>query len=90
MDMVTQIQTFGWAVCILHVANYIGKDMNPIILSPTMGKLLSRLDFFNFGIVTSQGEGKLKSDLLNSTEKLTLCHILLVQKDWVNTYNSRS
>ena len=33
--------------------------MNPIILSPAMGKIVGQIDFFSPGEATSLGEGKL-------------------------------
>ena len=42
--MAMQVQILGQAVCTSHCINTLGKGMNPIILSPEMGKLQGRLD----------------------------------------------
>ena len=38
MDTVTWVQNLDVAVCISYCANTLGKGMNPITLSPVMGK----------------------------------------------------
>ena len=38
MDTATQIQILDQANCISHSTHTFGKGMNPIILSPAMGK----------------------------------------------------
>ena len=38
MDRATRVQILDAAVCISHCVNTLGKDINPIILSPDMGK----------------------------------------------------
>ena len=35
-----------------HGANTLGKNMNPSILPPTMGKIIEQFGIFNFGIAT--------------------------------------
>ena len=45
--------------CITHSTNTLGKGMNPIILPPTMAKIVGQIRFFSLGEVTSLGEGKL-------------------------------
>ena len=37
----------------------LGKGMNPTILPLTMNRIVEQTGFFNLGIVTSLGEGKL-------------------------------
>ena len=82
MDMATQVQILAKTVCISGSAYTLGKGMNPIILPPAW--INSRADlFFNLGMATCLGEGKLNSNLLNSIQKLTLCPILLV---WFGKY----
>ena len=44
-----------------------GYRMNPIILPPTMGKIVGQTRFFSLGEATSLVEGKLNSNLLNSS-----------------------
>ena len=46
------------AVCISHTANTLGKNMNPTILLPAMGKIVGQTELFNLGMATSL-EGKL-------------------------------
>ena len=38
MDTVTRVQILDETDCISHSTNTLGKDMNPIILPPAMGK----------------------------------------------------
>ena len=38
MDTATRVQTLDEADCISQSTNTLGKGMNPIILSPAMGK----------------------------------------------------
>ena len=38
MDTVTRVQILDETDCISHSTNILGKDMNPIILPPAMGK----------------------------------------------------
>ena len=45
--------------CISHSTNTLGKGINPIILPPTMGKIVGQTRFFSLGEATSLGEGKL-------------------------------
>ena len=42
---------------------------------------------FNLDIATGVEEGKLNSKTFNSEKSFILCHLMLVQKGWVNTYN---
>ena len=49
----------SWTDCISHSTNTLGKGMNPIILLPTMGKIVGQTRFFSLGEATSLGEGKL-------------------------------
>ena len=42
--------------CILHRANTIGKNIDPIILPPPM---VGQTELFNFGMATSLGKEKL-------------------------------
>ena len=49
----------SWTDCISHSTNTLGKGMNPIILPPTMGKIVRQTRFFSLGEATSLGEGKL-------------------------------
>ena len=37
--MVTRVQILDEAVCISHIANMLGKDLNLIILPPATGEL---------------------------------------------------
>ena len=39
MDTATRVQILDETDCISHSTNTLGKGMNPIILSPAMGKL---------------------------------------------------
>ena len=39
MDTVTRVQILHVTDCISHSTNTFGKDMNPIILPPAMGRL---------------------------------------------------
>ena len=64
MDTATQVQILDETNCISRSTNTLGKDTNPIILPPAM---VGQTGFFNFGEATSLGEGKLNSNLLNST-----------------------
>ena len=38
MDMATRVQIWDESDCISQSTNTVGKSMNPIILSPAMGK----------------------------------------------------
>ena len=38
MDMATHIQILDEADCISHSTNNLGKDMNPTVLPPAVGK----------------------------------------------------
>ena len=38
MDTATRVQILDETDCISHSTNTLGKDMNPIILPPTMGE----------------------------------------------------
>ena len=58
MDMVMQIQTLDEIVCILHIANTLGKGMNPTIFPSSYGLMVGQTELFNL-IATSLGEGKL-------------------------------
>ena len=40
MDPAIQVQILDEAICISNSTNILGEGMNPIILSPTMGKYL--------------------------------------------------
>ena len=44
---------------ISHSTNTLGEGMNPIILSPAMGKMVGQTRFFSLGEPTSLAEGKL-------------------------------
>ena len=59
MDTVTQVQILDESDCISHSTNSLGKGMNPIILSPAMGKIVGQTRLFSPGEATSLGEGKL-------------------------------
>ena len=64
MDTANWVQILNEAVCISQSVNTLRKDMNPIILTPTMelglrNYLVKQTGLFNFGIATGQGEGKL-------------------------------
>ena len=67
MDTATQVQIRDETDCISHCTNTFGKGMNPIILPPAMGKIVGQTRFFSLVEATSLGEGKLNSNLLNST-----------------------
>ena len=60
MDIATQVQNLDEAVCISHSANTVGKGMYPIILpSYSYGQILVQTVFFNLGMATRLGVGKL-------------------------------
>ena len=59
MDTATRVQILDDTDCISHGASTLGKSMNPIILSPAMGKIVGQTEFFSLGEATSLGEGKL-------------------------------
>ena len=54
--------------------------MNLTILLLAMNKIEGQTGFFNLGIATSLGRGKLNSKPLKSAKNLTLCLTLLAQK----------
>ena len=66
MDTATRVQILDETDCISHSTNTLGKGMNPIILPPAMDKIVWQTGFFILGKATSLGEGKLKSNQLNS------------------------
>ena len=43
LDMMTQVQNLNKAVCISQSTDNLGKDMDPTILPPAMGKWQGRL-----------------------------------------------
>ena len=57
MDTVTRVQTLDETDSISHSTNALGKGMNPIILPPTMGKIVGQTMFFSLGDATCLGEG---------------------------------
>ena len=66
MKLATRVLILDETVCILHSANTLGKGMNPIILSPAMGKIVGQLELFKLSMVTIRGEEKtLNLNLLN-------------------------
>ena len=58
MDTATRVQILDETDCISHSTNTLGKRINPIILPPTMGKIVGQTNFFSLGEATSL-EGKL-------------------------------
>ena len=59
MDTAIQVQILYKAVCISNCANILGKDMNPIILSLAMCKIVGQTELFSLGMATGLGERKL-------------------------------
>ena len=59
MKTATRVQILDETDCISHSTNTLGKGMNPIILTPDMGKIVGQTRFFSRGEATSLGEGKL-------------------------------
>ena len=59
MDTATRVQILDEADCISYSTNTLGKGMNPVILPPSMGKIVGQTGFFSLGEATSLGEGKL-------------------------------
>ena len=59
MHMAAQVQILEKAACISNRTNSHGKGMNPNILPPAMGKIVEQTGFFNLGLATNLGEGKL-------------------------------
>ena len=59
MDTATRGQILDETDCISHSINTLGKGMNPIILSPVMGKIVGQTRFFSLVEATSLGEGNL-------------------------------
>ena len=49
MELVTRVQILDKAVCILHLIDALGKDMNPSVLPPVMGKIVRQTGFFSLG-----------------------------------------
>ena len=77
MDTATRVQILDETDNISHSTNTLGKGMNPIILSPAMGKIVGQTRFFDLGEETSLEEGKLWiQTCYTPLKKLTLCHIL--------------
>ena len=66
MDTATRVQILNETGCISRCTNTLGKGMNPLILPPATGKIVGQSRFFSLGETTSQGEGKLNLNLLNS------------------------
>ena len=59
MFKAARVQILDETDCISHSTNTLGKDVNPIILPPAMGKIVGQTRFFNLGKATNLGEGKL-------------------------------
>ena len=59
MNSATRVQILEGTDCISHSTNTLEKGMNPIILSPAMGKLVGQTRLFSLGEATSLGEEKL-------------------------------
>ena len=59
MDTTTRVQILDETDCFSHCTNTPGKDMNPIILPPAMGKIAGQTEFFCLGEAICLGEGKL-------------------------------
>ena len=59
MDTATRVQILAETDCISHSTNTLEKGMNPIILSPAMGKIVGLTRFFSLDEATSLGEGKI-------------------------------
>ena len=57
MDTAIRVQILDDTDCVSHSTNTLGKGMNPIILPPTMGKIVGQTRFFSLGETTSLGEG---------------------------------
>ena len=53
-----------------------------------MGKIVGQIGLFNLGTVTSLAEGKLNSNLLNSTQKIDLVSYPACAEEFVNTYKN--
>ena len=58
--MATQVQILDETDFISHSTNTLGKGVNPIILSPAMGRIVGQTRFFSLGEATSLGERKLR------------------------------
>ena len=58
MESVIRVRIVDEIVCISHYANTLGKNMNPTILLPALGILVGQTGLFNYGMITSLGEGK--------------------------------
>ena len=84
MDVEIRVQILAKPGYISHSINTVGKGMNPTILLPSK---LQRLGSLTFGIGNQFRTTKTQnSNPLNPAKKLILCHILLVRREWVNTY----
>ena len=57
--MATRVHILDETDCISHSTNTPGKGINPIILPPSMGKIVGQTRVFSLGEATSLGEGKL-------------------------------
>ena len=65
MDTENRVQILDEAASILHSANILVKDMNPIVPFPAMG-IVGQDGLFSFGLGNCLGKGKsLKSSRLN-------------------------
>ena len=65
---------------ILLLANNLGKYSHPNIFPPAIGKYFGKLGSFNVNMKTCVGDGNSKFKPVKFRLKLTLFHILLVQK----------
>ena len=59
MDMATWVQNLDEAVCILHSTNILVKKVWIQLFSLQMKVNIGQTVFFNIGMATSPGEGKL-------------------------------
>ena len=59
MDMTNQVQILDKAVSISQSTKIFGKGMNPTILPPAMGKILSQNRLFNLVMATSLEKGNI-------------------------------
>ena len=57
MNMATWVQILDGDICISHCTNILGKDMNPIILLPAMGKIVGQTMLFDLGICCNLTKG---------------------------------
>ena len=86
MDMVTRGQILDEAVCI---SQYQERDTSNYSLR-SYEQIEEQNRLFNFVMATNLGKEMLNSGLLNSTEKLTIFHILFVEEGFVKHIHGRN